>query len=150
MLNVGRVARICYNILLMISEMVLSPERLATDVARVRPFVRVRPYVYEQIVRLAELPVAVRADVSLLGLAARRGGRRLALHHGHGSHLLLDVPGQSHGPDVALHLTGRLVTPVGERARMLTESRPDRVHVQRREVVQQTVAAAAAETGCKP
>lgn len=54
--------------------MVLSAERLAAHVARVRPLVRVRPDVYEQVVRLAELPVAVRAHVPLFGLAARRGG----------------------------------------------------------------------------
>lgn len=124
------------RILLVISEMVLSPERLATDVARIRPFVRVGPDVYEQVIRLAELPVAVRANVPLLGLATRSRGRRLALHHGHGSHLLLDIPGQGHGPDVSLHLTGRPATAAGERARMLSESRPNRVHVQGREMVQ--------------
>lgn len=116
-------------ILLVISEMVLSPERLAADVARVWPFVRVGPDVYEQVVRLAKLPVAVRANVPLLGLAARSGGRRLALHHGHGRHLLLDIPGQCHGTDVSLHLSGWSSTAAGERAWMLPESRPNRVHV---------------------
>lgn len=106
------------NILLVVSEMVLSTERLAADVARVRPFVRVRPDVYEQVVRLAELPVAVRADVPLLGLAARRGGagrrgggRRagpVQLSHGpHRGHLLLDVPGQRDGPRVVLGCRAR-------------------------------------------
>jgi len=106
--------------------MVLSAERLAAHVTGVRTLVRVGPDVYEQVVRLAKLPVAVRADVPFLGLAAWRGCR-------HCGHLLLDVPGQGHGPGVALYLA------TGKRARMSPESRPDRVHVQRREVaVEQT------------
>ena len=46
----------------MVAQMVLAPERLAADVARVRPLVRVRALVDQQIVRLGELSVAVLAD----------------------------------------------------------------------------------------
>lgn len=102
----------------MISEVVLSAERLAAHVARVRALVRVRPDMYEQVVRFAEFPVAVRANVSFLGLAARRGRRDRG-------HLLLDVPGQGHGPGVAFHFRDA----AGELARVLPEPRPDRVHI---------------------
>lgn len=110
--------------------MVLSPERFAADVARIRPFVRVCPDVYEQIIGFAELPVTVGTNVSFLRLAAGCCCYRLA-NHGHGSHLFLDVPRQCHGPDVAFHLTG-WSTAAGvtrERARMLSKSRPNCVHV---------------------
>jgi len=69
-----------------ISQVVLSAKSLAAHVAGVRSFVGVRALVYEQVVRLAELALAVRADVPFLGLAAWRGCR-------HCGHLLLDVPG---------------------------------------------------------
>jgi len=117
---------IVFSLLLVIPEVVLSAERLAAHVTGVRTLVRVGPDVYEQVVRLAELPVAVSANIPFLGLAARRGGR-------HCGHLLLDVPGQGHGPGVALKLASSV------RTRMSPKSRPDRVHVQRREVaVEQT------------
>ena len=51
----------------MIPEVVLPPEGLAADVARVGPLVRVRPLVYEQVVALGELAVAELADELLLG-----------------------------------------------------------------------------------
>jgi len=115
-----------FSSLLVIPEVVLPAERLAAHVTGVRTLVRVGSDVYEQVVRLAKLPVAVRANVPFLGLATRRGCR-------HCGHLLLDVPGQGHGPGVAFYLA------TGERGRMSPESRPDRVHVQRREVaVEQT------------
>jgi hypothetical protein len=116
-----------------ISEVVLPAERLAAHVARVRTLIRVSPDVYEQVVGLAELSVAIRANVPFFGLAARRGCRDR-------SHLFLDIPGQSHSPGVALYLAA------SERARMPPESRPDRIHVQRRKVaIQQT--AGATESG---
>lgn len=40
-----------------VSQMVLSPERLVANVTRVRTFVRVSALVYEQVVRLGEVPV---------------------------------------------------------------------------------------------
>ena len=50
----------------MVAEVVLSPERLSAEVARVRPLVRVGPLVDEKVVRFGELPVAVLADETLL------------------------------------------------------------------------------------
>lgn len=44
----------------------MSSEGLPADVARVRPFVRVRPLVDQQIVTLGELPVAILAYELLL------------------------------------------------------------------------------------
>ena len=51
----------------MISEMILSPERLLTDVTAERPFVRMRSFVDQQIVTLRESSLAVFADKFLLG-----------------------------------------------------------------------------------
>lgn len=125
---------------LVVSEMVLSPECFAADIARVWPFIRVRSHVYEEVVWLAELAVAVCADVPFLGFAARCGaaesGRAGARGCRGDSHLPLHVPGQSHSAYVALHLTGRATVTAtgGERAtRVRPEPCPDRVHVQRRE-----------------
>lgn len=114
--------------------MVLSAERFAAHVARVRTFIRVSPDVYEQVVRLAEFSVAVRANVSFLRFATRRG-------FSDRSHLFLDVPGQSHGPGVALYLAA------SKCARMPPESRPDRVYVQRWEVAVQQTACATESSG---
>ena len=50
----------------MISKMILSAKGLAANVARVRPLVRVRSFVNEQIVALGELSVAKFADELLL------------------------------------------------------------------------------------
>ena len=54
--------------------MILPPESLAANVARVRPLVRVRSLVDQQIVRLGELPVAELADELFLrpGRSSRR------------------------------------------------------------------------------
>lgn len=50
----------------MISQMVLPPESFSADIARVRPFISMRPLVDEQIVALGEVSVAVFADELLL------------------------------------------------------------------------------------
>ena len=52
---------------LVVPEVVLPPEGLAADVTREGPLVRVRPLVDQQVVALAELALAVLADVALLG-----------------------------------------------------------------------------------
>lgn len=113
----------------MVSQMVLTAKRLAAHIAWIRSLVGVRAHVYEQVVRFAELAVAVLAYVPFLGLPARRG------------HLLLDVPGQGHCLDVALHLGGRGGRGPAARERgpaglMLPEPSPHGVHVQR-EMVEQ-------------
>jgi len=58
-----------------VSQVILSAERLAAHVTRVRPFVGVCALVYEQVIRLAELALTVRADIPFLR-TGRRGGRR--------------------------------------------------------------------------
>lgn len=57
-----------------IPQMVLSPEGLSADVARVGALVGVSPLVDEQVVGLGELPVAVLADELLLGARPIRSG----------------------------------------------------------------------------
>lgn len=52
---------------LVIPEVILSPEGLAADVAGERAFVGVRPFVDEQVVALREVARAVLADELLLG-----------------------------------------------------------------------------------
>ena len=57
----------------MIPEVVLPPEGLAADVARVGPLVGVGPLVDEEVVRLGELPVAELADELLFGPGGTAG-----------------------------------------------------------------------------
>lgn len=57
----------------MISEVVLPPEGLTTDVTGVRPLVRVGPLVYQQVVGLGELPVTELADELFLGASGSTG-----------------------------------------------------------------------------
>lgn len=52
-----------------IPEMILTPERLATDITGVGSFVGVCSFVNEQIVRFGEAPLAELADELLLGPA---------------------------------------------------------------------------------
>ena len=59
---------------LVVAEVVLPPEGLAADVAGEGPLVRVRPLVDQQVVALGELPLAVLADVPLLGSAEAAPG----------------------------------------------------------------------------
>ena len=59
----------------MITQVILSPEGFATDVARVRPLVGVRAFVDEQVVRFGELAVAELADELLLGPRGASGAR---------------------------------------------------------------------------
>jgi hypothetical protein len=56
-----------------VPEVVLAPERLAADVARVGPLVRVSALMDQQVVRLGELPAAELADELLLGARGRCG-----------------------------------------------------------------------------
>ena len=58
---------------LVVAEVVLSSERLATDVARVGSLVGVGPLVDQQIVALCELTITKPADVALLGSAESTG-----------------------------------------------------------------------------
>ena len=46
----------------MIAQVILAAESFATDVALVRTFVGVSPFVYQQIVRLGEVSTAEPAD----------------------------------------------------------------------------------------
>ena len=48
-------------------EMVLSPESFATDVARIGSLIGVGSLVYEEVVTLGEVSVAILADELLLG-----------------------------------------------------------------------------------
>ena len=50
-----------------ITKMILSSEGLAADVARIGSFIRVRPFVYQQIIRFGKLAVTELADELLLG-----------------------------------------------------------------------------------
>lgn len=63
-----------------VAQMILSPECLAADVARVRPLIGVCAFVYEQVVRLGEVAVAVLADELLLGADAGTGRSASQLH----------------------------------------------------------------------
>ncbi|CAL4088006.1 unnamed protein product, partial [Meganyctiphanes norvegica] len=54
---------------LMVTKMILPPEGLATDVTGEGPLICVCPLVDHEVVALGELPVAVLADVALLGAA---------------------------------------------------------------------------------
>lgn len=56
--------------------MVLSPERLSADVARVRPLVGVRALVYQQIVGLGEVAAAEFANELLFRTLRARVQRR--------------------------------------------------------------------------
>jgi hypothetical protein len=58
----------------MIAKMILPPERFAADVTRVRTLVGVRSLVYQQIVRLGELSIAIFADELLLWTCASGAG----------------------------------------------------------------------------
>lgn len=57
-----------------IPQMVLPPESLSADVARVGTLIGVSPLVDQQVVGLGELPVAVLADELLLGARPIRSG----------------------------------------------------------------------------
>ena len=61
------------NNLPVIAKMILSTEGLSANVARVRPLVRVRAFVNEQIVGLCKLAVAELADELLLGTGCAAG-----------------------------------------------------------------------------
>lgn len=63
----------------MVAEVVLPPEGLVADVARVGPLVRVRPLVDEQVVGLGEVAPAELADELLLGLGREAAPRGLPL-----------------------------------------------------------------------
>ena len=65
-----------------VPEVVLAPERLAADVARVGPLVRVRALVDQQVVGLGELAAAELADELLLGARSRCGRPRFRPGHG--------------------------------------------------------------------
>ena len=58
--------------------MILSSERLAADVTRVGPLIRVRPLVNQQVVALAELPVTELADELLARPAGSAGDAHIA------------------------------------------------------------------------
>ena len=65
--------------------MILPTESFATDIARVRTFIRVRPLVDEKIVTFRELPIAKFANKLLLrpgGPARPRGQKRCSFGHG--------------------------------------------------------------------
>lgn len=49
-----------------ISKVILPPERLPADITRIRPLIRMRSFVYQQIIALRELPVAILANKLLL------------------------------------------------------------------------------------
>lgn len=57
--------------------MILPPEGLVADVARVRSLVRVRALVDQQIVRLGEMAAAELADELLLGFGRQAPPARL-------------------------------------------------------------------------
>lgn len=62
-----------------VSEMILPPEGLVADVARVRPLVRVRALVDQQIVRLGKMAAAELAHKLLLGFGRQPPSARLPL-----------------------------------------------------------------------
>ena len=61
-----------------VTKMILPSERLAADITGEGPLVRVGPLVNQQVVALAELPLAVLADVAFSGSCRPYGERRLA------------------------------------------------------------------------
>ena len=70
---------------LVVTEVVLTSERLATDITGERSLVRVRPLVDHEVIGLGELAVAVLADEPLLRLAIPvhvqcKGGGRIHEH----------------------------------------------------------------------
>ncbi len=80
----------------MVPQVVLPPERLAANVARVRALVRVRPLVDEQVVALGKVPLAVLADELLLW-------PRGPLRHPHLDARLVVLPERA-GPDDLLRV----------------------------------------------
>lgn len=62
-----------------VSEMILPPEGLVADVARVRPLVCVRALVDQQIVRLGKMAAAELAHKLLLGFGRQPPSARLPL-----------------------------------------------------------------------
>lgn len=101
----------------MVAEVVLAAEGLPADVARVGPFVRVRPFVYQKIVTFRELSVAELADELFFG-ARRRAGRDLDGHGRRASRRLYVAARVVHGgvaePLVDQH---RVVRGEGKRGR---------------------------------
>ena len=76
--------------------MILSTEGLSANVARVRPLVRVRAFVNEQIVGLCKLAVAELADELLLGTGCAAGSTeesRIVLTRVEGRHVACSQPG---------------------------------------------------------
>jgi len=67
----------------MITEMILTAESLAADIARIGPLIGVRPFVNEQIVRFGELAVAELANELLLGPGSPTGRRAGGRYSGH-------------------------------------------------------------------
>lgn len=51
----------------MVSQMILPSERLSTNITGIRSLVSVSPLVYQQVVALRKLPVAILADELLFG-----------------------------------------------------------------------------------